>query len=124
MPAGVLECVIDNAAHALTRVDFELSRDLVRSSLFEDTTPVDVGTLRVFADDGKINVLGADSFQRAETFVKEAHRTHIRIKVQAETKCEENLRSVPLIRNARITNGPEQNRIEIFPKHFKRARGQ
>src|SRR5579862_8991279 len=102
-------------------MDFDLSRDLIRSTFLENASRVDVGALGILADHREVDVLDADSFQRTKSFVEESNGPDIRVKIQAEPKREKYLRSVALIGNAWIADGPEQNGIEILSQHFKGA---
>jgi hypothetical protein len=75
--ARVVEGEVNDALHALARVDVFLRGDFVGRAHLEVAAHVHVHAFGVLADDGEVDVVGRGVFQRAERGVEQANRAHV-----------------------------------------------
>ena len=109
---AVLEGVAQASLDALVRIDGGLHGDLVLGALLQESAGTGVETFGVFADDHKVNVLGALVFQRALHAGIELDRTQVDVLIQGKSEGEEKA----FLQNAGlyfgVSDGAEKNGVE------------
>ena len=108
--AGELERVADDALHALACVDVLLDRHLVGSTELEVSAHARIQPLGILAKYGEVELRYA--LQRAQPLVQQLHRPVIDVEVQTEARAQEDVDSVPHVRNARIAEGSHEHRVQ------------
>src|SRR5579862_4998282 len=116
---AIFEGVADDSLNAFAGVDVFLHRDLIRRTLLEDATRVDVDPFGVFAHDYEIQVLGLDSFQRAERRIQQPNRAHVGVQVHLEAHAQKDFPGVDVRGHSRIAECAEKDGVEIAFQHGK-----
>src|SRR5207245_10925116 len=109
--------------HSLTRFYLFLRGDLVWRALLEHASGIGVDALGVLADDDEVDVLGLDSFQRAEPGIEQPHRADVGVEVHLEAHAEENLFGVNVGWHAEIAEGSDEDGVEVTSKHGEAIAG-
>ena len=86
--------------------------DLVRRAFLEDASHSDVQAFRVLPEYDKVDVLALEIAQRAKPVVEAADRTQVHVQVEPETGTEKDVPRMTHIRNARVAEGPHEDRIK------------
>src|SRR5690606_8657585 len=123
--AGVLERGAHDALDALARVDVLLDGDLVRRPALEVAAHPRVHALGVLADDDDVHVLGRHVTERRECRVEEADGPQVHVQVEVEAQAEQDLARVAVVRDARIAERAEEDRVVVGPEivHLLRRDG-
>src|SRR5690606_8758649 len=123
--ARVLERGAHDALDALARVDVLLDGDLVRRAALEVAAHPRVDALGVLADDDDVHVLGRHVTQRRESRVEEADGPQVHVQVEVEAQAEQDRARVAVVRDARIAERAEEDRVVIGPEilHLLRRDG-
>ena len=122
--AGVIEGVADDALDAFAGVDIFLDGDFVGSSLSEEAAGADVDAFGVFAEDHEVDVFGGAIAEGSEAIVEEFGGAGVDVKIEFEAEAEENIGSVLIGRNARITERAKKDGVEFVAQEFYSAFGE
>src|SRR5690606_3374507 len=106
-----LERGTDDPLDALPRVHILLDRDLVGRPPLERAAEPDVEAFGVLAEDVQVEVRGADVLERREGWVVETDRAEVDVEVQPEPEPEQDLAGVRVVRDPRVTERAEQDRV-------------
>ena len=109
-----LEGVPHDPLHPLAGVEVDLGRDLVGSVLLEVAAHHHVEALGVLAEHHEVHVFRRHALQRAELLVEEPHRPVVDVEVEPEAQAEQDVGGVPVVGDAGVAHGPEEDRVEAL----------
>ena len=120
--SGELERVADDSAHTFIGVDLLLDRYLIVRAGLEASADAHIDPFRVLAEHDEADVPRPPSLQRTEALVQQLHRPVVDIEVQLEARAQQDIARVPVVRNARVAEGADEDRVER-PERVVAVRG-
>ena len=112
---GEGESGLENPLHALARRNALLNGHLIGRSFLEDPANSYVQILRVFAKYSEIDVLFRNILQRGQLPVEQSHRPYVGVQIETEADAEENISCMLVVRDARVSQGAQENRVKLRP---------
>src|SRR5579883_1407560 len=120
--ASVVEGVADDALDALPRVNVFLDGDFVGGSLLEKAAHADIEAFRIFPENHEANIFFRAAGERSKPRVQEFDGPGVDEEVELEAEAKEDVSGMLIRGDTGITEGAEQDGVELAAQHFDRAR--
>ena len=93
-------------------IDFFLDRNFLLGAGLEPPANANVHALRVFAKHDEVHILRPAAFQRTEPLVQQLDRSIVDEQIEFEPRTKQNVACVPIVRDARIPQRADEDRVE------------
>ena len=115
--AREVEGVPDDPMHALVGVHFFLHRHFVVGSGLEAAADVDVQPSVFSRNTTKSTSAGVLRLQGTEPLGEQLHRPVVHVQIELETRSEQDVARMRVVRHARVAERPDENRVEVVAQH-------